>query len=1251
MVLFSKVAASDSERVAAKVATNAAAADIFTYGLEDQDHFKVIVEPTKRNHDNILLKWGNFVDWKNDPTLPTEVTRGVELPSTGVFKEFVTYLALGLKGRLTDTNTITRRTLKTHMYTFFACWARYAQQYVPKPMRDQVCAFAQSTDLAVANGGAISTTIRTKTTASYLDLEQTIRTALNDTTIFRTTRMKIQFNAVNTLGALSGDRPGGMIESTCYKKSNECIKWKDISFHAAPNDLDPFEPLITAGIRLRNPKGHRGDESKIRTIYIVVEPFGSRATCLVTALLYMAFQDAYFRDIESPDEIFSPTFAPTATHIFSMNDVVAEQPVFRAEVLDEQRHWVISETRALSAGIHNDNLKRVCFVQGDRLALMMYSWRRMAADSFDAHLRTVQRDALLTHNPKTHQYAQSYKNTRLTHDLGGILRGREEDSAVVAQAKDAASMSVGRDANAPRDLSLEQRAALHREPELIVMREKIVEYKAEVARLVRELKSVDEEDEEADEIFAGIQASLRSARKRHREAQSKYDATENNERTIRLKAAREDFWAGHSRRQLSGESSAPKPSMAVARPPLADKTRASAAPYVHRMVTSAGKANAEDEPTTYFLNIAQIDPEQLLCDVLYRFSDRNSPRECIAAVNAYLGLPERRFAPCYPGESPTIDETCPACKRDCRAAAFVGKGNETVGSHIHNCLAKAQQQRVQAYVEEEYEPQGCEWIGCIQRQLGTIYPTRPEFLDHLDKHIHSLGLPPNAKNPERPCKWSIGHDEPCGETDVEFDDWLKHFGQVHAINARSDVEVNYCVLCPEWHIDELGDGLGWEGHLWDHWEERFRPFSERVEGEVDLVPIGVEFTAAVDNCVDYTNESEFGGALPQFHGHVAHGVAHAPMLCPFCVFDEAKPIEERMTQFTNNWTYYMHLTIHMREYEDTDAPATAALNPNPDAAPNANADADADPDVNMADANAAPNDDADADAAPNDDADADAAPNANDDADATPNANADANAAPNADADADANKPDAAPEGILCPVPSCGTRRFTLFDFQTHLVAFHRVPVCGRKNRSKFARLKLPPPPPPAVAAAAPAFDLTHSTVTVPDSTALAAAALAATPATRPLTLRQQTIKQKREKRKLVAAAAVVGWCYGCSQKRNNIGQHILQTRCYSKNEYHEYNGSDRDDEGPRLHWDLEGTSAPLGQAEKKMHRCVTCRVLFVHISKHVDDSDCAAVEFNIVIPGQSRKWGPPQNTRDWLAAQVHFCFLSSLFFLRITFS
>lgn len=95
----------------------------------------------------------------------------------------------------------------------------------------------------------------------------------------------------------------------------------------------------------------------------------------------------------------------------------------------------------------------------------------------------------------------------------------------------------------------------------------------------------------------------------------------------------------------------------------------------------------------------------------------------------------------------------------------------------------------------------------------------------------------------------------------------------------------------------MGGGLDWEAHCRAHYDKLFSPFSERRSEDIDVEVIGMYTWPEEDNCIGYELGSGFAGRLPEYHGHTEHGIAFAPMFCPWCVNDVAlSAMANRMTQ-------------------------------------------------------------------------------------------------------------------------------------------------------------------------------------------------------------------------------------------------------------------------------------------------------------------------------------------------------------------
>jgi hypothetical protein len=127
-------------------------------------------------------------------------------------KAFVRWLVFSIDGQLSM--FITKSSLRSYIWTFFACWPRYAGIIVPKESRIQIIAYSQSDELHSAAN--ITTKIRTKHVADTEDVNVLLRAFWEDKSRFRTNRMRTQMAYLSILSAVSSERPGALVEGNGY---------------------------------------------------------------------------------------------------------------------------------------------------------------------------------------------------------------------------------------------------------------------------------------------------------------------------------------------------------------------------------------------------------------------------------------------------------------------------------------------------------------------------------------------------------------------------------------------------------------------------------------------------------------------------------------------------------------------------------------------------------------------------------------------------------------------------------------------------------------------------------------------------------------------------------------------------------------------------------------------------------------------------------------------------------------------------
>ncbi|KAJ7281597.1 hypothetical protein C8J57DRAFT_1500292 [Mycena rebaudengoi] len=428
--------------------------------------YKTIKPPTISAHNHIKAIWRRFAEKHETKILPLETVPGIAHLHQDDYYEFIQYLGFGVGAMLNEFPT--KKTIKKYLLNFFHLWRRYAFNPIPIDLRTKAHAFLESQEFA--NIAPLSKQIRTKPIASRIDVKVIVRSAYKAIEIFRTNRMKIQFNAITLISAISSERPGAIMESDCYTHTNQALTWGDVAFMFFPNPEAPLHPLCGAMVVIQYTKGQCRDPSKIRHWFIWLEPFENRANCPLTLLISLAQEDGIFQDSARFEEFLSPKVAPTCPHKLRIREESKRQPVFCAEVLTEQG-WEISEMAALAAWTHCAFLALLCFALGFTGPLALYAFRRLAGRNF-------KRCDGVTDDERTLQMGQrSYESTTGRHDLGAIFNGQDASTAAVEAMDRASSAGWNRDPNAPCRLTIEQRAKIRSIPEHVAFvqeREKVV---------------------------------------------------------------------------------------------------------------------------------------------------------------------------------------------------------------------------------------------------------------------------------------------------------------------------------------------------------------------------------------------------------------------------------------------------------------------------------------------------------------------------------------------------------------------------------------------------------------------------------------------------------------------------------------------------------------------------------------------------------------------------------------------------------
>ncbi|SJL00474.1 uncharacterized protein ARMOST_03787 [Armillaria ostoyae] len=338
---------------------------------------------------------------------------------------------------------------------------RYAITQIPAETKLQVSAFLKSDQLeAIA---PLTTTCR-KNIASNIDITIITDTAWRGQLRFYTNGMRIQFVFVTALLAMSGDRPGAVIEAQSYRGTNQALKWKDIKWVVVPNPSDPQHPHVHAVIRGTILKGFR--------LTTTLNSANSFSTPNPTSTVPFV-----------PFPLLCSSIPPEHIHHPSTRPEVADLPAVRAEEYIDQT-WSISASQALRYEAYMDKLQMIAKMEGmyPRYKVTPYCIWRGALEHFKRDLPDDVRERMSGHVPMSQKFFKDYQSTLIRADLGAVLHKRDKNIQVTNAVKRSMAMSANRDVNAPLRLSLAGTQKLYDEPELAQLRDKEAELDKEYIR-------------------------------------------------------------------------------------------------------------------------------------------------------------------------------------------------------------------------------------------------------------------------------------------------------------------------------------------------------------------------------------------------------------------------------------------------------------------------------------------------------------------------------------------------------------------------------------------------------------------------------------------------------------------------------------------------------------------------------------------------------------------------------------------------
>ncbi|KAG6369214.1 hypothetical protein JVT61DRAFT_15613 [Boletus reticuloceps] len=323
-------------------------------GADVEVQRKVLSAPTQQVHGRVCGLWTKFVSTLEDSeigALGPGVVLGMATPSAAVLKGFVRFLALTLQCHLSEFPTV--GSVSSYVWTLYSVLQRE---------------------------GGLSTEHREKRFASQADVRKLVDAYHTDAQHFRSNRMCLQMSALTMLFSISAERIGALVESNCYRGSNECLKWKDVEVVVFSDRDAPSKPIVGMQVTARLLKGGRDVGSFFKTFFLFPERGANRPYCPIAPLLALGLLDQVWEGIGGPEDIATPSADLTSgVYALRVNESKRDLPVFKREEKTSSGGWSVSEDRVMNYGAACRHLRYFSRISGFPVDVRPYDIRRGVA--------------------------------------------------------------------------------------------------------------------------------------------------------------------------------------------------------------------------------------------------------------------------------------------------------------------------------------------------------------------------------------------------------------------------------------------------------------------------------------------------------------------------------------------------------------------------------------------------------------------------------------------------------------------------------------------------------------------------------------------------------------------------------------------------------------------------------------------------------------------------------------------------------
>ncbi|KAL6712955.1 hypothetical protein ACLMJK_009510 [Lecanora helva] len=298
-----------------------------------------------------------------------------------------------------------------------------------------------------------------------------------DKHIYPVERQRLQTALLTQLIALTTVRPGSLVESSCYRNSNEALRYQDVVLRLVRDPLDQSQSILLMEVTVRLWKGAR---ERMKPVTFVFYEHDCLLFCPVLNMLGLAFADNAFECdvIQGIQDIYEhkiPDFKESTQ--LKWKDDWLPRPIFRraCSTTSETTTSLIKPLRYESLASQIGALGKGA---GFRAPLTAYAFRRGAAQVVNSIATPAERNQIMGHT-NSYIFEKYYQNRVVSTDISAAFLKKPPRSSLLASV---GHIGIDRDPRAPCGLEPEEKSAALADQRYVAIEARIKELRSECYR-------------------------------------------------------------------------------------------------------------------------------------------------------------------------------------------------------------------------------------------------------------------------------------------------------------------------------------------------------------------------------------------------------------------------------------------------------------------------------------------------------------------------------------------------------------------------------------------------------------------------------------------------------------------------------------------------------------------------------------------------------------------------------------------------